>query len=165
MFWGISILDLELQSKCILCKWLYKLLNEDGSWQELIKKKCLHHKSITKVSKKPRDSQFWLGLMEETHVTVSLNSAPLNISSRTTLVRDNLVSRHELVSKAANISLAKGNDKFVWDLNNGSLFDRFLPMNSKLWKVNIPLKINIFLWYLRNKVILTKDNLAKIKCK
>ena len=62
-FGGIGILDLELQNKCLLSKWLYKLLNEDGAWQELIKKKYLHQKSITQVSKKPEDSQFWSGLM------------------------------------------------------------------------------------------------------
>ena len=36
--------------------------------------------------------------------------------------------------------------------------------NSKyLWQMKVPLKINIFMWFLRRKVILTKDNLAKRK--
>ena len=30
-----------------------------------------------------------------------------------------------------------------------------------LWKLKVPLKIKIFLWYLRRGVTLTKDNLAK----
>uniref|UniRef100_A0A0A9D097 Reverse transcriptase zinc-binding domain-containing protein n=1 Tax=Arundo donax TaxID=35708 RepID=A0A0A9D097_ARUDO len=30
-----------------------------------------------------------------------------------------------------------------------------------LWKLKIPLKIKIFLWYLCKGVILTKDNLVK----
>ncbi|WVZ64235.1 hypothetical protein U9M48_013790 [Paspalum notatum var. saurae] len=34
-------------------------------------------------------------------------------------------------------------------------------LNRKLWKLKAPLKIKIFLWYLRKGVILTKDNLAK----
>ena len=33
--------------------------------------------------------------------------------------------------------------------------------NKKLWKLKAPLKIKIFLWYLKRGVILTKDNLAK----
>ena len=34
-------------------------------------------------------------------------------------------------------------------------------VNKFLWKLKIPLKIKIFLWYLQQGVILTKDNLAK----
>jgi hypothetical protein len=34
-------------------------------------------------------------------------------------------------------------------------------INKDLWKLKTPLKIKIFLWYLRKGVILTKDNLAK----
>jgi hypothetical protein len=33
--------------------------------------------------------------------------------------------------------------------------------NDKLWKLKIPLRINVFGWYLRKGVVLTKDNLAK----
>jgi hypothetical protein len=35
------------------------------------------------------------------------------------------------------------------------------PVNCWAWKAKIPLKIKIFLWYLRNGVVLTKDNLVK----
>ena len=55
-FGGLGILDLEIQNKCLLSKWLFKLLNEDGAWQSLIKKKYLQRKSITQVSKRPGDS-------------------------------------------------------------------------------------------------------------
>jgi hypothetical protein len=34
-------------------------------------------------------------------------------------------------------------------------------LNRRLWNLKVPLKIKIFLWYLRRGVILTKDNLAK----
>jgi hypothetical protein len=30
-----------------------------------------------------------------------------------------------------------------------------------IWKMKVPLKINIFMWFLHRKVILTKDNLIK----
>jgi hypothetical protein len=38
-----------------------------------------------------------------------------------------------------------------------------IPVNSNktIWKMKIPLKTNVFGWYLRRRVILTKDNLAK----
>ncbi len=34
-------------------------------------------------------------------------------------------------------------------------------LNKKIWKLKAPLKVKIFLWYLRKGVILTKDNLTK----
>jgi hypothetical protein len=53
---GLGILDLKLQNECLLSKWFFKLLNENGLWQDLIKKKYLYNKSITQVTRKPGDS-------------------------------------------------------------------------------------------------------------
>ena len=36
---GLGIEDLELKNKSLLAKWLHKLINEDGMWQELLHKK------------------------------------------------------------------------------------------------------------------------------
>jgi hypothetical protein len=47
----------------LLSEWLYKLLNEDGIWQELLKNKYLGDKSLTQISRRPGDSHFWSGLM------------------------------------------------------------------------------------------------------
>jgi hypothetical protein len=33
--------------------------------------------------------------------------------------------------------------------------------NKKLWKIKVPPKIKVFLWYLRKDVLLTKDNLIR----
>jgi hypothetical protein len=62
-------------------------------------------------------------------------------------------------------------DKFVWKLTEFGVFTvksyymdlmnghtRFLC--KYLWKLKIPLKIKIFMWFLHNKVFLTKNNLA-----
>jgi hypothetical protein len=38
---------------------------------------------------------------------------------------------------------------------------RFL--RKYMWKLKIPLKIKVCMWFLSNKVLLTKDNLAKRK--
>jgi hypothetical protein len=46
-------------------------------------------------------------------------------------------------------------------LMNSSIRNR----NTLLWKLKPPLKIKIFLWYLRRGVSLTKDNLAKRRWK
>ena len=38
---GLGIHNLDLQNKCLLSKWLFKLLNEDGMWQELLRNKYI----------------------------------------------------------------------------------------------------------------------------
>ena len=61
---GLGILDLQIQNKCLLAKWIVNLLNIDGMWQELLKNKYLRSKSLTQVKAKPYDSHFWRGLMK-----------------------------------------------------------------------------------------------------
>jgi hypothetical protein len=56
---GFGIMDLDVQNICLLSKWLYKLINEDGAWQQLLKRKYLKNKTISQVVKQPGDSQFW----------------------------------------------------------------------------------------------------------
>jgi hypothetical protein len=59
----VGILDLEKQNKSLLSKWLFILINKDGAWQQLIRNKYLRDRSITQVTKRPDDSQFWTRLM------------------------------------------------------------------------------------------------------
>ena len=51
-----SILDLQLQNKYLLAKWLINLLNTNGMWQSLLINKYLGSKSLTQVKAKPYDS-------------------------------------------------------------------------------------------------------------
>jgi len=37
----LGVLNLDVQNKCLLSKWLFKLLNEDGVWQPLLRNKYL----------------------------------------------------------------------------------------------------------------------------
>jgi hypothetical protein len=36
-----------------------------------------------------------------------------------------------------------------------------IPYNTFIWKLKLPLKIKVFMWYLYKRVIITKDNLAR----
>jgi len=36
-----------------------------------------------------------------------------------------------------------------------------IPYNTLIWKLKLPLKIKVFLWYLYEEVVLTNDNLAR----
>jgi hypothetical protein len=47
---GLGIEVLEIKNKCLLSKWLYKLQNEEGVWQELLRNKYLHSKSLSEVT-------------------------------------------------------------------------------------------------------------------
>ena len=71
-----------------------------------------------------------------------------------------------------DIRLTDREDTFVWKLTTNGVFTvksmyedlmnghtRFLC--KYLWKLKIPLKIKIFMWFLNRKVLLTKDNLIK----
>jgi hypothetical protein len=61
---GLGIVNLEAQNVCLLSKWLFKLLNEDGMWQKLIRRKYLKNNTLSQVTNKPSDSHFWSGLMD-----------------------------------------------------------------------------------------------------
>jgi hypothetical protein len=62
---GLGIEILELKNRCLLSKWLFKLLNEDGVWQELLHNRYLSQKILSAVQAKPTYSPFWKGLMNE----------------------------------------------------------------------------------------------------
>jgi hypothetical protein len=49
---------LEIKNKCLLCKWLFKLLSEQGVLHELINNKYLHSKALSQVKVKSSDSPF-----------------------------------------------------------------------------------------------------------
>jgi hypothetical protein len=46
---GLGIIDLKIQNKCLLSKWLFKLLNEEGTWQTLLRNKYLSSKCLSQV--------------------------------------------------------------------------------------------------------------------
>ena len=69
------------------------------------------------------------------------------------------------------VQLDDQKDCFSWSLSNKTfsvqsmykdiMKDDGVPQQCITWKVKLPLKIKIFLWYLNKGVILTKDNLVK----
>ena len=75
-------MNLELQNKCLLSKWLFSLINEDGVWQQLLCNKYLRNKSIAQVKYKPGDSQFWAGLMKVKTEFLRLGSFTLHNGSQ-----------------------------------------------------------------------------------
>jgi hypothetical protein len=54
----MGIIDLDTQNKCFLSKWIVKLLNEDGLWHQVLKKRYLKGRTLSQVVKKKGDSHF-----------------------------------------------------------------------------------------------------------
>jgi hypothetical protein len=217
---GIEVL--ELKNKCLLSKWLFKLLSEEGMWQQLLSNKYLKNKTLSQVEAKPTDSPFWKGLMhvkadffqrgffrvgdgksvrfwedvwlgdrplsnqypaldniiQHKNVLVSTVFAtePLNISFRRGLNDNKWVQWLHLCQRLIIIELTSEPDKFIWKPTYTGIFpvkymyldwmnDHTVYLRTYLWKLKLPLKIKKFMWFLSNKVLLTKDNLAKRKWK
>ena len=88
------------------------------------------------------------------------------------MIGPKLVVWNELYSRIARVQLDQGEDEFTWGLTKSrklsvkSLYQALIKINipnhnKVIWKLKAPLKIKVFLWYLKRGVILTKDNLAK----
>jgi hypothetical protein len=64
--------------KYLLSKWLFKLINEEGLWQDILKKKYVGTKPIAHVQRKPGDSHFWGGLMKVKETFLNFGRFHLN---------------------------------------------------------------------------------------
>jgi hypothetical protein len=113
-------------------------------------------------------------IAERKHVSVAhvLENNPLQISFRRILTPNKWVLWLELVERLMHVRLSNENDSFVWALNSSGNFtvksyyldllqDKRNFLRKYIWKMKVPLKIKIFMWFLYRRVILTKDNLAK----
>jgi hypothetical protein len=72
----------------------------------------------------------------------------------------------------ADVQLTNQRDQFVWGLHQNGFFSvksmyialliaEAISYDTLIRKLNLPLKIKVFLWYLYKEVILTKVNLAR----
>ena len=85
---GLGIQNLEIQNICLLSKWLFKLHNEDGLWQSILKNKYLSNKTIGGCTSRSSDSHFWKGLMKVKDQFLSLGSFKVNNGAQTRFWED-----------------------------------------------------------------------------
>ena len=111
---------------------------------------------------------------EVTVASVLSPAPPINITFRRTLNGNRWNRWLQLLARLMEIHLNDNQDVFKWNLmasGNFTVKSLYLDYMSEhahfnckyLWKMKVPLKIKIFMWFLRRKVVLTKDNLAKQK--
>ncbi|WVZ73514.1 hypothetical protein U9M48_021813 [Paspalum notatum var. saurae] len=119
--------------------------------------------------------RFWEDqVVRRKNVTVDtvLSTVPLNVSFRRALIGEKLIAWHDLVSKVALVVLGEGKDIFTWNLNKNGSFsvssmysalvqEGCASRKNLFWALKVPLKIKIFLWFLKRGVVLTEDNLSK----
>ena len=55
---GLGIENLAIKNICLQSKWLFKLLNEEGMWQQLLRNKYLGSQPLVQAEGKPGDSHF-----------------------------------------------------------------------------------------------------------
>jgi hypothetical protein len=60
----LGIHNLNINNATLLCKWLYKLLTNDGTWQHLLRNKYLASKPMVQAEWKSGASNFWSSLMK-----------------------------------------------------------------------------------------------------
>jgi hypothetical protein len=101
-----------------------------------------------------------------------LSHAPLNIRFDRMLIGDRWDSWVSLLRRLMVVNLSDEPDSFKWRLTTTGIFSvksmyadymngHTAFLKKYLWKIKVPLKIRIFMWFLYKKVILTKDNLAR----
>ena len=96
---GLGIQNLDIQNKYLLSKWLFKLCNEEGIWQELLRNKYLKNKTLGQVNKKPGDSYFWTSLMGVNDNFLSLGRFLLKDGSQIRFWEDIWLGNHTLKSQ------------------------------------------------------------------
>jgi hypothetical protein len=95
---GLGVLNLDVQNRCLLSKWLFKLLNEDGVWQQLLRNKYLKNKTLTQVQHMSGDSQFWVGLVKVKEEFLSLGRFRLGDGSQVRFWEDAWITPRPLKS-------------------------------------------------------------------
>ena len=95
---GLEVLNLDVHNKCLLSKWLFKLMNGDGFWQQLLRNKYLRNKSLTQAQYMLGDSQFWAGLMKVKREFLSLGKFDLGDGSQVRFWEDSWIRPRPLKS-------------------------------------------------------------------
>jgi hypothetical protein len=113
-------------------------------------------------------------IVNHANVTVAqaLASNALNIGFRRVLTPYKWDRWVDLVTRVMSVQRTDSEDTFRWKLTNSGSFtvksmyldllnDHTMYLKKYIWKIKVPLKIRIFMWFLHKGVILTKDNLIK----
>jgi len=100
---GLGVIDLEVQNKCLLSKWIVNLLNSEDTWQSLLRNKYLSTKSLPQVQAKPNDSHFWRGLMKIKEEVLACGSFQIKDGKQTRFWEDTWVGQRPIKEQYPSI--------------------------------------------------------------
>jgi hypothetical protein len=103
-----------------------------------------------------------------------LASVPLNIEFRRSLLGARWNRWLHLLHRLIDVQLENHDDEFRWRLTQIGKFtvksmyldllnDNTVYLHKYLWKMKVPLKTKVFMWFVQRKEILTKDNLGCVR--
>ena len=95
---GLGVLNLDAHNRCLLIKWLFRLLNGDGIEQQLLRNKYLRNKTLTQVQYMSEESQFWASLMKVKEEFLSLGKFDLSDGSQVRFLEDSWIRPRPLKS-------------------------------------------------------------------
>jgi hypothetical protein len=119
-------------------------------------------------------SLYTIAQRKQVSVATVMSQTPLNIGFRQALTGTRANRWLHLCTRLLDVQLTSQPDVFKWGLTKSGLYsvksmyidymdDHTKYLHKYLWKIKVPLKIKVFMWFLNKKVLLTKDNLIKRK--
>jgi hypothetical protein len=85
---GLGIKDIGKMNISLLCKWWWKLENENGLWQQIINFKYLSGKSICTVKHRQNDFAMWFDLLKIKDIYLQGRQVKIGASKNTLFWRD-----------------------------------------------------------------------------
>jgi hypothetical protein len=103
-----------------------------------------------------------------------MSQTSLNIAFRQVLIGSRANRSIHLCTRLMDVLLTTQPDVFRWGLTESGLFlvksmyidymdNHTKYLHKYLWRIKVPLKIRVFMWFLHKIVFLTTDNLIKRK--
>ena len=165
---GLGFEVLDIKNKCLLSKWLFKLMNEQGVWQELLRNKFLYSKTLSQVAAKPLDSPFWKGLMQVKDDFFKRGSFIIGNGMNTRFWEDvwlgdlPLAQQYPSLYNIANRKQALVANSLTQPLNitfrrnlSGGRWEQWLHLVNRLMEINLSVEPDKFVWGLTNSGVFT----------
>jgi hypothetical protein len=156
----MGIIDLDTQNKCLLSKWIIKLLNEDGIWQQVLKKKYVKGRTLSQVQKKKGDSHFWADLMDVKDPVLQRGRFRVQDGSQTRFWEDQWLRKDPLMVKFPNLyKIVRNKNVSVAQVLSttplnvsfrcalvGDNWDKWLDLVGNVLMVNLNDRKDSFIW-------------------
>jgi hypothetical protein len=135
---GVGIKNLTKLNINFLCKWWWRLEQEEGLWQELVKNKYLYKDSIHTVSHKLHDSPIWYDLLKVKGIYLEGRIVKIENGKKTRFWEDSWLFDKPLCSLIPELFiLCKKKEVSVYNVKKGNAqlsFQRWLPIELRdIW--------------------------------